>query len=438
MPLPLDVTDDPTRPEQPESPTHRETRAGRGPGRRSLLSVALAGTTAAAVGALGGPAVADGPGRDRGHDHDGPRIPGLDEVDVEDPQPFSPAVLERTYPSDREVDYVPLLSGFLGLQRDHPEILDENLARTLEINHSATADEEAAAIVDEYGDMSFTMGNALGERLGAIYQEAVGAGRLPRTTSLIHKDGGRAQSESTNPSKEFFDYDRPFLVAPDDYVPRDKEDGDAYSSTSGSYPSGHTNQAYWQGTLLATLLPELAPQILARTAESGHYRIVMAMHYPLDVIGGRMMGQAAMAKRWADDEFRPPLLAARAELFAVLQADCGTDLLRFIARDTAWMPAREARRIYRERLTYDFDRVGAAEVPMDVPRIAASLLRTSHPSLTEAQRRQVLELTAIDSGYPLDLSVHSTSSWQRIDLCAAMSARVRTRRDGSVHLVGAR
>src|SRR5699024_5843795 len=97
-PCPCSSTAPTTRPAP-----HRETRAGRGPGRRSLLSVALAGTTAAAVGALGGPAVADGPGRNRGHDHDGPRIPGLDEVDVEDPQPFSPAVLERTYPSDREV-----------------------------------------------------------------------------------------------------------------------------------------------------------------------------------------------------------------------------------------------------------------------------------------------------------------------------------------------
>src|SRR5699024_5328233 len=260
-------------------------------------------------------------------------------------------------------------------------------ASTLEINHITTADKEAAASIDEYGDMSFTMGNALGERLGAIYMEAISAGRLPRTTSLIHKDGGRAQSESTNPSKEFFDYDRPFLVAPDDYVPRDKEDGDAYSSTSGSYPSGHTNQAYWQGTLLATLLPELAPQILARTAESGHYRIVMAMHYPLDVIGGRMMGQAAMAKRWADDEFRPPLLAARAELFAVLQADCGTDLLRFIARDTAWMPAREARRIYRERLTYDFDRVGADGRAPDRVRAAAYLPSTAHRGAAPAGAR---------------------------------------------------
>src|SRR5699024_3697222 len=92
-------------------------------------------SSAAAVGALGGPAMADGSGRGKGHDHDSPRIPGLDEVDVENPQPFPPAVLERAYPSDREVDYVPLLSGFLGLQRDHPEVLGENLTRTLEINH---------------------------------------------------------------------------------------------------------------------------------------------------------------------------------------------------------------------------------------------------------------------------------------------------------------
>ena len=409
------------------------------PARRSLLSMALAGSAAAAVGVLGGRAPAataagPAPAGGRGHGPGRGRIPGLDDVDVDSPRPFTEAQLSAEYASDRTVDYVPMLSGFLTLQREHPEVLEENLERTLRINHDASDEQEAAAIVDEYGDMSYTMANGLGARLGEIYQAAVDAGRLPRTTSLIHKDGGRAQSESTNPAKEFFDYDRPYVVAPDRYVPRDKEGGDAYSSTSGAYPSGHTNQAYWQGTLLATLLPELAPQILARTAESGHFRIVMAMHYPLDVIGGRMMGQAAIAKRWADDEFAELLLAARAELYAVLQEDCGRDLLRFVQRDTAYLPAEEACRLYRERLTYGFGRVAPSGVPMDVPRIAASLLRTSHPRLTEEQRRQVLELTAIDSGHPLDLSVHSTSSWQRIDLCAAMSAHVDVDRDGTVHL----
>lgn len=92
-------------------------------------------------------------------------------------------------------------------------------------------------------------------------------------------------------------------------------------------------------------------------------------------------------------------------------------------------------RLYRERMTYGFAQIGAAGVPMDVPRIAGDLLRASHPELTEAQRLQVLELTAIDSGHPLDLSVHSSSSWQRIDLCAAMTARVKIARDGGVRLV---
>ncbi|WP_460796916.1 acid phosphatase [Microbacterium sp. GXF0217] len=350
------------------------------------------------------------------------------------PEAFTPDQLEEVYESDRTVDYVPLLAGFATLEASYPEVLAENLAKTLDINRNADAEESAAAIVDEYGDMSYTMGDALGERLGEIYQRAWTEGRLPKTVELIHKDGGRAQSESTNPSKNYFDYDRPYIVAPDEVVYRDKEGGDAYSSTSGSYPSGHTNQAFWQGTLLATLLPELSAQILARTSESGNYRVVMAMHYPLDVMGGCMMGQAAIAKRWADPEFRELLEAASAELHAVIEADCGAVLTACIAQDTAYMKTKDAEELYRDRLTYGFDQIGQPGVPMDVPRIAAALLISSHPDLTEAQRIDVLEQTAIDSGYPLDLSVHSTASWQRIDLAAAMSAHVTVDGKGRVHV----
>lgn len=406
----------------------------RGFSRRALFPMAFAASALAACtpdGAAGGGNPSDGaltsvPGQEP--------VPGIEDVDTESPQPFTDAQIDAEYPSDRTVDYVPLLAGFTTLVIDHPDVLDDNLEKTLQINGDTTDEEAAAAVVDEYGDMSYTMANGLGEKLGEIYQAAVGAGRLPKTTRLIHKDGGRAQSESTNPSKEFFDYDRPYIVAPDRYVPRDKEGGDAYESDSGAYPSGHTNQAYWQGTLLATLLPELAAQILARTAESGHFRVMMAMHYPLDVIGGRMMGQAAIAKRWADDEFRPLLDEARAELHAVLEADCGGDLAGFIAKDSAYLSAEDARAIYRERMTYDFEQIAASDIPMDVPRVAAALLLSSHPQLDEAQRLRVLELTAIDSGYPLDLSVHSTSSWQRIDLCAAMSTTVTVAADGTVSL----
>lgn len=350
------------------------------------------------------------------------------------PQPFTDEQLNAHYASDRTVDYVPILAGFETLKSTYPEVLDENLAMTLRINHNATEAEAEGAIIDEYGDMSYTMGDALGEHLGELYQDAVDEGRLPETTALIHKDGGRAQSESTNPSKEYFDYPRPYKVAPDKVVYRDKKGGDAYDSTSGSYPSGHTNQAYWQGTLLATLLPELADEILARTSESGNYRVVMAMHYPLDVIGGRMMGQAAIAKRWADPEFRELLEDASDELHAVLEADCGEPLEECIEDDTPYMDHADAADVYRERLTYGFDQIGQSGVPMDVPDVAAALLISSHPDLSKAQRIRVLELTAIDSGYPLDLSVHSTASWQRIDLSAAMMADVTVDEDGKVHI----
>src|SRR5699024_10741266 len=148
---------------------------------------------------------------------------------------------------------------------------------------------------------------------------------------------------------------------------------------------------------LRPAIPRRPRRLRARSADPGAHRRVRSLpHRDGDALSAGRDRRAHDGPSGGPTASSAPLLRdARAELFAVLQADCGEDLLRFIARDTAWMPAREARRLYRERLTYGFDRVGAAEVPMDAPRIAASLLRTSHPSLTEAQRRQVLELTAI-------------------------------------------
>src|SRR5690606_22359514 len=71
--------------------------------------------------------------------------------------------------------------------------------------------------------------------------------------------------------------------------------------------------------------------------------------------------------------------------------------------------------------------------PVTVPVNAESLLLTSHPDLTGEQRRRVLELTAIDSGYPLD-SGNTVAGWQRLNLAAAMSADVIVNADGTVSL----
>src|SRR5699024_5036369 len=432
-----------------ERPVASAGHRRRGVSRRALLPLALAATALAACtpdtdetdaptetdspSETGSPSEAGSPTETDGSFTSTPGeepVPGTEDIDAGDPQPFTDAQLDADYPSDRTVDHVPMLSGFTTLREEHPEVLEENLDRALRINRDADEQEAAAAVTDHYGDMSYTMADGLGKQLGAIYQAAVDAGRLPRTTQLIRQDGGRARNVSTARAKEHFDYERPFVAAPEEHVPRDKDGGDAYETTSAAYPSGHTTEAYWQGTLLATLLPQLAPQILARVSEAGHHRIVLAMHYPLDVIGGRMMGQSAAARRWADEEFRTLLEEARAELHAVLAADCGGDLAGFIAEDAPYLSDEDASSLYRERLTYGFEQIGPDDLPLEVPPEAGTLLRTSHPRLDASQRLRVLELTAMDSGYPLDRSADAAASWQRLDLCAAMSTTVTIAADG--------
>ncbi|WP_313286491.1 phosphatase PAP2 family protein, partial [Corynebacterium vitaeruminis] len=91
----------------------------------------------------------------------------------------------------------------------------------------------------------------------------------------------------------------------------------------GSFPSSHANQAALVTTLLSAVLPELAPQLLARGSQAGESRVVMGVHYPLDVIGGRMTGVAAAADRWNDPHMRDALTQAGAELRAELEWRAG-------------------------------------------------------------------------------------------------------------------
>ncbi|MDT3315658.1 phosphatase PAP2 family protein [Microbacterium sp. KSW4-11] len=333
---------------------------------------------------------------------------------------------------------VQMMDVFDDLRTDRGEggdaaVMDYNDEITSRINLTASGAQVQRAIVDQYEDMSISMADAFGEKLGAIYAEAALAGELPKTTWLLSKESGKLGStSSSNPPKNYFDYDRPYLrldtTTQLEY--RDKEGGDAWGSTSGSFPSGHTSQAYWQGTALAEMLPELAPQILARTAEAGNNRIVMAAHYALDVISGRMMGQKIIALRLADPEMRALVDEAGREIRDVLEAGCGDTLENCIAEDTPYMSTEDALAYYEEHLGYGFPDVGPKGEPVVVPAGAEELLVSAQPDLTPEQRRQVLALTASDSGNPLD--VGEQESWQRLNLAAAMAAEVTVKDDGSV------
>ncbi|MBS3180082.1 phosphatase PAP2 family protein [Pseudoclavibacter sp. Marseille-Q4354] len=351
-------------------------------------------------------------------------------------EPFTDDQLAYDYPSNAEYDYVPIMDQFSWLVTDRADIIALNDSQTVDINNSATPEQVERAIVDQYDDMSVSMADGLGANLGAIYAEARLAGELPKIDALLAKSGGLVgYYSSSNPSKNYFDYDRPYIRFPELLQYRDKEGGDAWDSTSGAYPSGHTSQAYWQGTSLSMMLPELAPQILARTSEAGNNRIVMAAHYPLDVMSGRMMGQHIVERRMSDPAFRELFAEAETELRGVLEAGCGAALADCIAADTPYLSDEDALALYEQRMSYEFPQISPAGDAVTIPANAESLLITSHPDLTPEQRRQVLELTAIDSGYPLDEGAEG--SWQRLNLAAAMAAQVEVNADGTISLVDA-
>jgi hypothetical protein len=385
------------------------------------------------------------------------------------------------------------------------------------INRNATAAQQFKALQDSTYqdatgstyDQSLTISTGLGSILGPLYVKGRNSGALPLTSALINTTNGSSGNYlNVEGVKNAFSHPRPFLkvsakaapVAGDDagcapsvvngsslkgirvgksyataagnlrikrvkpaldtthrFSPNDVSLGAGYGSTGlcsgGSFPSGHGTTVYEAGITLATLLPQLAPEILARTSEAGNNRLVLGVHYPTDVMGGRMVGEAALAARWADTEYRAQVLApARSELVGYLQENCGTSLAACIAKQKSYtskpygarkMPGGTAQivtnrasavKVYRERMTYGFARTGKKKAA-SVPAGAAGLLYSTFPTLTAAQRTSVLAQTEIASGYPLDRTGKKGKSWQRVNLAAAMSATVKHLAHGKVEVV---
>lgn len=381
-------------------------------------------------------------------------------ADAADPayvsSPFPDETLNAAYTSDKwpgtgdGTDYFygllngvgDLGSGIIGANSKVAQgtpLTAENDRIAVRINNAATQKEVDRAEVDATNSSTVTMADGLGSRLGQIYSDALKGGQLPKTNALFSRV--TQNLDKVDAAKNHYGYLRPYVrlgFVGDGGSVYESQDG-SYGSlaTSGSYPSGHTYGGYEAGTILATLLPELAPSILARTSEYGDNRIVLGFHYPLDVMGGRISGQATVAHRWADPDFAKLLQQAHTEMENVLLAQCQEkgygDTLAACGGDSyAGLSDAQDVDLYTRRLTYGFSQVGKAGQALKTPSDAAALLITAFPDLTTEQRTQILEQTATDSGYPLDLTADGGASWQRINLAAAMAAKVVVNADGSV------
>jgi acid phosphatase (class A) len=119
---------------------------------------------------------------------------------------------------------------------------------------------------------------------------------------------------STSRAKGTYNRPRPFVV---NKKPTCTPGEEGQLKTSGSYPSGHAAIGWALALILCEIAPEQTDALLARGRAFGESRMVCNVHWQSDVIEGRFMGAAVIARLHADPQFRADVDAARAELAAV-------------------------------------------------------------------------------------------------------------------------
>ncbi|TPF94711.1 5'-nucleotidase [Bifidobacterium sp. UTBIF-68] len=359
-------------------------------------------------------------------------------------------------------------------------VLDHDDAYIQQINNAAAEGgdgttataQQQRALVDADMSAAETLPDSLGPVLGGYFSAGLADGSLKKVADIFKYD-----TISTSTAKKHFQHPRPFedrtnggkneITNINGNIKRVPDWTDAQGNThsaeydglagSGSFPSGHTTGAYSWGVALAGMLPQLAPEILTRTSEAGNNRIVLGVHYPLDIMGGRIDGEVANGYYWSTyyDKYVKP---ASDQLQSYLAAKCvadghatkqdsdyatvtecvnnlGANASNGYQNDFVDAVSKEpvtdrasALRVYTNRLTYGFDKTTDG-TEFTAPEGSADLLKIAYPKLHRDQREAILAKTAIDGGYPLD---SSSAGWQRINLAAALSATVTLNENGDV------
>ncbi|MCS2162201.1 phosphatase PAP2 family protein [Scandinavium sp. H11S7] len=316
---------------------------------------------------------------------------------------------------------IALLSAFSSLPAD---TLAANLKTVTDINRDAPAATRQQALADAEGiSYLYFLSDALGPRLGKAFITAYDKGELNKAAALI-----KASEVSTGAAKKHFNYARPFLVqgntihlVPDDTVVKDNQ---LYTADGGSFPSGHTNTGVTDALLMAQMIPERYDALVTRGARYGYSRIVLGVHYPLDVMGSRMVAQSNVAHDLNDPKYRALFNEARDQMRVALSKACGTTLAECAKTDGKDDPYRDPamQAFYRFTLSYNLPQQKGESAALTVPQGAEVLLESALPNVSAQQRRALMVKTALPAGYPLSGTTPDQQFWQRLDLPAAYAA----------------
>jgi len=116
---------------------------------------------------------------------------------------------------------------------------------------------------------------------------------------------------ATYSAKNAYQRERPFMINGEPTCTPSEEEELRHD---GSYPSGHTSIGWGWALILSELAPEGAEALLARGRAFGESRNVCNVHWRSDVIAGRMVGAAAVARLHTNEEFLAAMEAARRDI----------------------------------------------------------------------------------------------------------------------------
>ena len=110
----------------------------------------------------------------------------------------------------------------------------------------------------------------------------------------------------TNQAKTFWSTKRPYLSDS-----RVKALIDAHSNNA--YPSGHTSASYCFAYVLGMVFPKERQQFIDRAETIAQHRVLVGMHYPHDIKGGKQLADLIVGGLLQNAAFRKDLAKAQKE-----------------------------------------------------------------------------------------------------------------------------
>jgi acid phosphatase (class A) len=82
---------------------------------------------------------------------------------------------------------------------------------------------------------------------------------------------------------------------------------------SGSYPSGHSMRAFLRAAVLSEIFPDRQVDLYVRAHHVAWGRVIGGVHFPSDLIGGRLLAQAIVAELRKNPAYHAAVEKCRAE-----------------------------------------------------------------------------------------------------------------------------